>query len=92
MTVPGDLSVQLYTVRSLLAADLDGTLATVADLGFGLVEPFDLLVYADGLRTSLPRHGLAAPTALRVVELDDTDGDLLEAVRASRQFVLATDG
>jgi len=62
MTVPGDLSVQLYTVRSLLAADLDGTLATVADLGFGLVEPFDLLVYADGLRTSLPRHGLAAPT------------------------------
>jgi putative nucleotidyltransferase with HDIG domain len=34
----------------------------------------------------------AAPAALRVIELDDTAGDLLEAVRASRAFVLGLDG
>ena len=31
----------------------------------------------------------AAPDALRVVELDDSETDLLEAVRASREFLLA---
>jgi sugar phosphate isomerase/epimerase len=31
----------------------------------------------------------AAPEALRVVELDDSDTDLLEAVRLSREFLLA---
>ena len=30
----------------------------------------------------------AAPDALQVIELDDTDGDLLDAVRASRGFLL----
>ena len=62
MTPARDLSVQLWTVRSLLADDFDGTLATIADIGFRLVEPFDLLTYADRLGASLPRHGLAAPT------------------------------
>jgi len=62
MTTARDLSVQLWTVRSLLAEDLDRTLATIAEIGFRLVEPFDLLAYAGGLRTSLSRHGLAAPT------------------------------
>jgi sugar phosphate isomerase/epimerase len=31
----------------------------------------------------------AAPDALRVIELDDSQGDLLEAVRVSREFLLA---
>jgi tRNA nucleotidyltransferase (CCA-adding enzyme) len=31
----------------------------------------------------------AAPSALRVVELDDTAGDMFEAIRASREFLLA---
>ena len=31
----------------------------------------------------------AAPDALRVVELDDSEGDLVEAVRASRAYLLA---
>ena len=34
----------------------------------------------------------AAPGALRVVELDDTAGDVFEALRASRDFLLATPG
>ena len=31
----------------------------------------------------------AAPEALRVVELDDSETDLLEAVRAGREFLLS---
>jgi sugar phosphate isomerase/epimerase len=57
-----DLSVQLYTVRSALAADPDATLARLAALGFRLVEPFALLENRDALREGLPRHGLIAPT------------------------------
>jgi sugar phosphate isomerase/epimerase len=42
---------------------------------------------------SLPVHAFmaAAPTALYVVELDDSEGDLIEAVAASREF-LAREG
>jgi len=59
----GELSVQLYAVRASLAADLEGTLARLADLGFTKVEPFDLVTLRDGLRAGLGRHGLTAPTA-----------------------------
>jgi sugar phosphate isomerase/epimerase len=62
MPDPSNLSVQLYTLRARLAADVDATLATLADIGFRRVEPFDLLTYHDGLRDGLPRHGLSAPT------------------------------
>ena len=31
----------------------------------------------------------AAPSALRVVELDDSEGDLLDAVRVSREFLIS---
>ena len=34
------ISVQLYTVRDALTADLDGTLARLAGFGFRQVEPF----------------------------------------------------
>ncbi|MBA2718137.1 MAG: TIM barrel protein [Chloroflexi bacterium] len=34
----------------------------------------------------------AAPSALRIVELDDTAGDMFEAIRASRAFLLGLDG
>jgi sugar phosphate isomerase/epimerase len=67
----GELSVQLYAVRAALAADLDGTLARLAAIGFTRVEPFDLVGLREGLRDGLGRHGLAAPTAH--VGLLDTD-------------------
>jgi sugar phosphate isomerase/epimerase len=34
----------------------------------------------------------AAPDALRVVELDDSETDLFEAIRASREFLLVEQG
>ncbi len=59
---PTELSVQLYTLRDALAADFDGTLGRLAAAGFTAVEPFQLDRFAADLTTSLPRHGLSAPT------------------------------
>ncbi len=69
----GELSVQLYAVRASLAADLDGTLARLAEIGFRRVEPYDLVTLREDLRDGLRRHGLAAPTAH--VGLFDADPD-----------------
>ena len=57
-----ELSVQLYTLREALEEDFDGALAKVAALGFTQVEPFQLVTFADRLRTGLRQTGLAAPT------------------------------
>lgn len=57
------LGLQLYTLREALAADYDGTLARIAEIGFTIVEPFDLVNHADRLRTGLSAHGLEARSA-----------------------------
>lgn len=57
------LSVQLYSVREQFAEDPGGTLARLAAVGFTQVEPYGLAEHAEVLRTALPEHGLAAPTA-----------------------------
>lgn len=74
-----DLSVQLWTVRSRLADDVDATLATLAGIGFRRVEPFDLLTYRDALRDALPHNGLAAPTTHADVLGSDADNVLAAA-------------
>jgi len=73
------LSVQLYTVREALAADLNGTLRRLADIGFTQVEPFgiaDRPALVDGLAEA----GLAAPTA-HAHFIDDPDPDLFRLAR-----------
>jgi sugar phosphate isomerase/epimerase len=64
-------------VVALHIKDGDGTLDTSKQVpvGSGVVPVWDIIA--------------AAPEALRVVELDDSETDLLEAVRASREFLLA---
>jgi sugar phosphate isomerase/epimerase len=57
------LSVQLYTVRDALAADLPGTLKRVADLGYTEVELFGFVELADEYSRFLPDAGLSAPSA-----------------------------
>jgi sugar phosphate isomerase/epimerase len=57
------LSVQLYTLRELLAEDLPGTLDRLAGLGLAHVEPFRLTEYAAQLGPALAASGLTAPTA-----------------------------
>lgn len=55
-------SIQLFTVRESLEADLDGTLADLASRGFTAAEPYDFVRRADSLAASLQAHGIAAPT------------------------------
>lgn len=56
------LSVQLYSVREAFAADPDGTLVRLAEIGFTQVEPYGLTDNVAALRTGLPAAGLTAPT------------------------------
>ncbi|MBT1546336.1 sugar phosphate isomerase/epimerase family protein [Curtobacterium aurantiacum] len=60
MTQP--LSVQLYTVRDALSADLPGTLQRIADIGYTNVEAFGFVENADELAAALQGAGLAAPS------------------------------
>ena len=64
-------------VVALHLKDGDGTLDTTKQvpLGTGVLPVWDIIA--------------AAPDALRVVELDDSETDLLEAVRVGREFLLA---
>ena len=57
------LSIQLYTVRDALAADPDGTLARLAEIGFVDVEAFGFVGRAAELRASLDAAGLRSPSA-----------------------------
>ncbi|GGL92271.1 sugar phosphate isomerase [Nakamurella endophytica] len=58
--VPTDnISIQLYTLRDLLAKDLDGTLAGLAKIGFKKVENAGYQgLTAKQFRAALDRHGL----------------------------------
>jgi sugar phosphate isomerase/epimerase len=57
-----ELSVQLYSIRDAVAADLPGALARLAEIGFTRVEPFDLSD-PGRLRDALAGAGLTAPSA-----------------------------
>ena len=55
--------LQLYTVRDALGADLEGTLRSVAAIGYREVEIAGLPgVAAEAMQASLKRHGLDAPS------------------------------
>ncbi|MDA3650280.1 TIM barrel protein [Saccharopolyspora indica] len=69
------LSVQLYSVRDQLAADRPATLAELAGIGFGHVEPFGL-----GSPDRTPAERLAAARSLRA-DLDAA-GLVVSAVHA----------
>lgn len=56
------LSLQLYTVRDHLTADLDGTLAQLAAMGLHDVEAFDFVSRAPALAESFEKNGLRART------------------------------
>jgi len=63
VATPPDLSVQLYSVREPLAADLPATLDRLAAIGFTTVELFGFVDLADACRAALPASGLRAPSA-----------------------------
>ncbi len=57
-----ELSVQLYTVRDALVADLENTIDRIAAMGFTNVEPYNFAADHDRLAAALRRNGLAAPS------------------------------
>jgi sugar phosphate isomerase/epimerase len=83
-----DLSVQLYTVREAAAVDLDAVLERLAGIGFRQVEPYGLLDFAPQLATSLPRHGLTAPTTHASIVGQDQDVVFATAADLGVQIVI----
>ena len=67
------LSVQLYTVRELLAEDLRGTLKRIAEIGFTQVEPYAFTTFGKALGSALHDAGLMAPTTHANIIGHDTD-------------------
>jgi sugar phosphate isomerase/epimerase len=55
-------SLQLFTVREPLEADLEGTLDRITALGFTAVEPYDFVRRAEPLAAALRARGLSAPS------------------------------
>ncbi|MBF4613679.1 sugar phosphate isomerase/epimerase family protein [Curtobacterium sp. VKM Ac-1376] len=87
MTQP--LSVQLYTVRDALSADLPGTLRRIADIGYTNVEAFGFVDNADELAAALRDAGLAAPSGHARL-LDAGEQDLERIFHASVTIGLGT--
>ena len=80
------LSVQLYSVRSLLEADLPGTIRRLAQVGFTQVEPYNFAATAGELGDALAANGLSAPTGH--APLLSSDQDVIFA--AAKQLGITT--
>lgn len=88
---PDTWGVQLYTLRSALAEDLDGTLAAVAEIGYQEVELFQLhglaprelrgRLDAVGLRAASSHYGIGA---LR----DDLEGTIEGALELGQSLMV----
>ena len=74
------LSVQLYTVRDLIAEDRDGVLRQIADLGFGAVEPFQPTADPAGFRKVADDLGLRVSSAHAMGLLDEDPAPVFEAI------------
>lgn len=71
MSVP---SVQLYSIRDAMAADLDAAVARVAELGLTRVEPYAFAQRTGDLLRALSANGLTAPSGhASVIDADDPD-------------------
>jgi sugar phosphate isomerase/epimerase len=85
--MPNPLSVQLYTVRELMAEDRDTVLRRIAQLGFDAVEPFQPTLDPVGFRKVADDLGLRVSSAHAMGLIQDEDpGPVFEAIA-----VLGTD-
>ena len=66
------IGLQLYTVRSLMARDFDGTLARVAGIGYREVEFAGYFGHTPAqVRAALARYGLTSPSTHIALPADD---------------------
>ncbi|NQX10806.1 sugar phosphate isomerase/epimerase [Microbacteriaceae bacterium VKM Ac-2855] len=80
-------SVQLYTVRDAIAADLPAAVARIAEIGFTKVEPYSFVERADEFEKAFADNGLTAPTAHAPV-IDSTEPE--KAFAAAVQLGIGT--
>ena len=66
-------ALQLYSVREQMATDRRAVVAQVAALGYGAVEPFNILNDPEGLRAELDAAGLRACSVHAVPAGDQAD-------------------
>lgn len=66
-------SVQLYSLRTHLEADLEATLARVAEIGYTRVEPYRIVADGRRLGAALQANDLAAPSAHAPLLSEDQD-------------------
>ena len=79
------IGAQLYTVRRELGKDFEGTLARVAELGYGEVEFAGYFNHPpEEVRAVLARHNLASPAAH--VQLADLRGGLQAVTEAAHRI------
>lgn len=87
----GKIGVQLYTIRDALTADLDGSLARVAAIGYQEVELAGYRGHSVAdFKAALDRHGLSAPSTHIAMERvrDELPAVLDEAHQLGHKFVI----
>lgn len=76
-----EVSVQLYTIRNDIRANLDRALGRIAQLGFTTVEAFDFVGRVDEYGQAFARHGLT-PDSAHAGLLDVEVAPIFEAAAA----------
>ena len=80
-----NVGLQLYTVRTLMAQSVEGTLAQVANAGYRLVETAGTYnLSPSDFRTMLGRHGLRSPSGHYALEQVES-GDAINTARTLGQ-------
>lgn len=75
------LSIQLYTLRDQLAADRDGTLARLAEIGYRAVETYDPTGDPAGFRATADALGLSVTSTHAYALFSKDAGEVFDAVR-----------
>ena len=79
-------SLQLYTLRNQIQADLSGTIRKVAEIGFTQVEPYNFVATAQELGAALKDNGLTAPSGHAPLLSQDQD----EIFAAAKELGIST--
>ena len=79
-------SLQLYTLRNEIQADLSGTIRKVAEIGFTQVEPYNFVATAQELGAALKDNGLTAPSGHAPLLSQDQD----EIFAAAKELGIST--
>jgi sugar phosphate isomerase/epimerase len=76
------LSIQLYTLRDQIAADRDGTLARLAEIGYRSVEAYDPTADPAGFRKVTDALGISVTSTHAYALFSKDAGEVFDAVAA----------